>query len=359
MLDRSSARKATAMRKAIFISSLLVFSLSSSGCEQGLAYGDPNAVIVVAPEEWWPPLQDSVTAVLSPDVFTLRNERAFRVTYQAPRGIEWERLQKFKEEVLIGDPDLPWIAEALAALEDTVTYEVPGLVEVEDVWARNQHVTVMLIDPEGDIQSQVFSLVDQVHAILEQRFRRGAVQRMFVSGTKTELADTLAEEAGFSLLLPEVYRWGSEDSVYIFRNDNPDPSELIRQFGVTWRTPLPPEDLPVDSLMGWKEAVAGDHYSYPQSVDRESLRTRDLQIGAMEITEVRGAWRNPPESTWPAAGPFIFWSLACPQQDRLYFLDAWLYAPGKDKWEYILQLETILQSFRCGSAAGAPGALGS
>ena len=68
----------------------------------------------------------------------------------------------------------------------------------------------------------------------------------------------------------------------------------------------------------------------------------------MEITEVRGAWSNPPDSQWPAAGPFILWSLACPSQDRLYLIDAWLYAPGKDKWEYILQLETIMESFRCG-----------
>ena len=47
----------------------------------------------------------------------------------------------------------------------------------------------------------------------------------------------------------------------------------------------------------------------------------------------------------------MFWSVACPAQDRLYFLDSWLYAPGKDKWEYIIQLETILQTFRCGTNA--------
>ncbi len=79
--------------------------------------------------------------------------------------------------------------------------------------------------------------------------------------------------------------------------------------------------------------------------------TRNLKMGEMDISEVRGAWSNPPGSMWPAAGPFIFWSVACPEQDRLYYLDAWLYAPGKDKWEYILQLETIMGGFRCGSLA--------
>jgi hypothetical protein len=170
---------------------------------------------------------------------------------------------------------------------------------------------------------------------------------MYVSGVKTELADSLQEMAGFSLYLPEVYHWSVEDSLYIFRNDNPDPAELIRQFGVTWRTPIPTE-LTTDSLMDWKEAVSREFYAYPQAVQREELHTRSLVMGDMMINEVRGAWSNPPGSSWPAAGPFIFWTVACPEQNRLYFIDAWLYAPGKEKWEFLLQLETVLGSFRCG-----------
>jgi len=348
------------MQKAILFFLISSCCLSAAACDKGLAYGDPNAVIVVTPEDWVAPLQDSVNAVLSPDVFTLRPERTFRITFQAPVGIEWQRLQKFKEEILIGSPDDPWVAPALAVLDDTVSYQVPGLVEAEDVWARDQHVIVLLVDGNQDVPSQVFPMLDQVHAILNQRFKQGVVERMFVSGVKHDLADSLSGAAGFSLLLPEVYRFSAQDSVYIFRNDNPDPSELIRQFAVTWRTPIPAEPLAVDSLMTWKEAMADEYYAYPQAVEPETLRTRTLRMGTMSITEVRGAWSNPPESEWPAAGPFIFWSVACPEQNRLYALDAWAYAPGKDKWEYTLQLETILESFRCGSAAVAssPGASG-
>jgi len=338
------------MRNALLVFLVSSIGLTATACDMGLAYGDPNAVIVVAPEDWWPPLEDSVFAALAPDVFTLRAERTFRVTYQPPAGAEWKQLRMFKEEVLIGGPEDPWIAEALATLDDTVTFGVPGIVQAKQVWAKNQKVTMMLVDSNGDIPSQVFPMLGEVHAILDQRFREGARVRMFVSGAKTELADSLQEMAGFSLLLPEVYKWGAEDSLYVFRNDNPDPAELIRQFAVTWRTPIP-TGLTTDSLMDWKEAVSRDSYAYPQAVEREGLHTRELAMGDMTIAEVRGAWSNPPGSTWPAAGPFIFWSVTCPEQDRLYFIDAWLYAPGKEKWEYMIQLETILGTFRCGSQA--------
>jgi len=332
------------MRKALLI---FILTLPAIACNQSLAYGDPNALIVVASEENWPELSDSLFNILSPDVFTLRAERTFRVTYQPPYGVEWHRLKKFKEEILIGAPEDLWIAEALETLHDSVIIQVPGIVEAENVWAKNQKVTVMLVDPDGDVASQVFPMAEEVHATLNQRFREGAARRMYVSGTKENLADSLQQVAGFSLNLPDVYQWAAEDSLYIFRNDNPDPAELIRQFGITWRTPIPAE-MTVDSLMDWKEAVSRESYTYPQAVQRDGLHTQRLDLGGMAITEVRGAWSNPPESTWPAAGPFIFWSVTCPHQNRLYSIDAWLYAPGKDKWEYILQLETILGSFRCG-----------
>ena len=64
--------------------------------------------------------------------------------------------------------------------------------------------------------------------------------------------------------------------------------------------------------------------------------------------QIQATWVNPPEQNWPAAGPFILRSVICPEQNRMYLVDAWLYAPGKEKYEYMIQLQTILDSFRCG-----------
>jgi hypothetical protein len=335
------------MKKATLLFLLTLPALATAACDKSLAFGDPNAVIVAAPPDWWPELQDTVFAVLAPDVFTLRNERTFRLNYDDPTSPDWELKRKFREEIVIGSREHPWMVEALAAVDDTVTIAVPGIYEAEEVWARRQRVTLVLVDPAGDVKEQVLPLVEEAHRRLERRFRQGVRERMFMSGENLALADSLLRTAGFALLLPEVYGGGSQDSLYWFRNDNPSPGDLIRQVAVTWRTPIPGE-LPVDSLVAWKEAVSRTSYNVAQVVDRASLRSRSLALGDMRVFEVRGAWLNPPESSWPAAGPFILWSLACPAQSRLYLLDAWVYAPGEDKWEYILQIEAILDSFRCG-----------
>lgn len=334
------------MRHALMLSALTSMALFNTACEPGLAWGDPQAVIVVADQGSWPQVEDSVFSALSPTVWTVREDYTFRVAHRAPDDTNsWWR---FKELVLIGSEEDAWLAEALVTLPSTVAVQAPGLYETEDVWARGQKVTIIVTDPDQPLPEQVLSRIGDVHQILLTRFIRGAQNRMFLSGRDSALIDTLQAMAGFSLLLPEVYQWGVEDSVYVFRNDNPDPSELIRQFTVTWRDPAP-QDLPGDSLLDWRREISEVYWPYPQVVDRESVRTGPLPSGNLPGVEVRGAWTNPPDSMWPAAGAFILRSVSCPHQNRLYLVDAWLYAPGKDKWEYMLQLETILGSFRCGT----------
>ncbi len=335
------------MSRIVLLSALLLLPFLNTACEPGLAWGDPQAVLVVGPEEWWPTLEDSVYTVLSPTVWTVREDHTFRVTYRSPDDPNnWWR---FRELVLFGSGEESWLQEALDALPRGVEPTAPGLYEAADIWAKGQRVQIILVDPNQPVEPQVFSRISRVHETVLDRFLAGATARMFQSGRDSALLDTLSMTAGFSLLLPEVYDWGVEDSVYIFRNDNPDPAELIRHFTVAWLSPEPAEFPDSDALLDWRKAIAEAYWPYAQVVDRENLRTHPLPSTLLEGAEYRGTWSNPPGSPWPAAGAFITRGISCPHQDRYYLVDGWLYAPGKDKWEYMLQMDTIMNSFRCGT----------
>jgi len=334
------------MRKAILVLAVSLLALSNTACEPGLAWGDAQAVVVVAPREWWPQVEDSVFTVLSPSILTVREDYTFRVVWRAPDDTNnWWR---FKELVLMGSLEDAWLVEALESLPKGITPEAPNIYDIENVWAMGQKVTVVLIDPYEEVEEQVYSRIGAVHQRLLDRFLMGAAGRMFQSGIDSALVDTLQHTAGFSLLLPQVYTWGHEDSVYVFRNDNPDPAELIRQFTVSWRTPAPAE-ISIEDLFDWRKEISENYWTWPQIVDREKLRTTTLEGTNLPIIETRGTWENPPDGMWPAAGALITWTVSCPHQNRLYMIDSWLYAPSEDKWEYILQMETILHSFKCGT----------
>ena len=328
--------------RTIFATGLLASVLTACG-ESPRAWGEVNSIIVGATEEQWAAVGTMVESALETRFLTVRPEKTFRVTHQVPEGREWGLLQRFRQLLLVGTPESPWMAEALA-LTDREGFNPPEMLQVGDVWARGQNVTILLLPSEGADGAE--ELMEPLHELLDNQYRQWVHSQQFQSGPDSVLADTLWNEVGFSMLLPEVYQRRTVDSLYIFRNDNPTPTELIRQIAVTWRTPIP-EEVGQEEALAWRTALTNQYYIYPQIVDTDLAQTRRLQMGDLILEEFRATWANPPEDQFPAGGPLIVWSVPCPAQDRHYLIDAWVYAPGRDKYRYVLQLENILSSFRC------------
>lgn len=331
----------------VTVATLLLTTLLAACGDRPRAWGEVNSLIVATSQEQWDAIGEMVESAVETRFLTVRPEKTFRVTHQVPAGREWDILQRFRQLLLVGTPDSPWMAEPLARA-DRESFNPPELFQVGDVWARGQNVTVLLLPSTGAEGAE--ELMTPLHELLDGQYRQWSRGRMYLSGPDSLFADTLWNEAGFAMLLPEVYQHRTVDSVYIFRNDNPDPTELIRQIAVTWRSPIP-EELGQEELLAWRTELTDEYYVYPQVIDMELAQTRRLQLGDLILEEFRAVWSNPPEDLFPAGGPLIIWSVPCPAQNRHYLIDAWLYAPGRDKYQYVLQLETILNTFRCRSDA--------
>ncbi len=326
---------------------LLLGLLALTGCELPRAMGEANAIIIAADPDRWETLRPIVEGGLEPTIRAVADERPFRLTYQDPGVPEhWGQLQRFRQVLVIGTPDDPWIEPVLAARRGSDAPPVPGIVQVQNVWSRGQLVSALIL-PEEISQEEVVRLVDELRDILDRDFRGWVDQRMFISGRDSILADSLRQNVGFSLLLPNVYRHSARDSVFRFRNDNPSPSERIREVAVTWVVPIPEEFPTQEELEAWRPEFTRAVYNDPQDLELNLVSFGPVTVAGREGIEFQSAWVSAP-GAWPAGGPFITRVVPCPEQNRLYYLDAWLYAPGQLKYEFMIQLQTILDSFRCG-----------
>jgi hypothetical protein len=333
-------------RRPALLLSLALCAVVAGGCaeEQG-AYGDASSIVMAVPDDVWAAVEDSVYGALEPTIYTVRDEKTFTVTQVDPRNTAiWDDLKRFRQLLVVGPEGVPWIDDVLAAARERD--RDGALVQAYDVWARGQTVTA-LVTGEGAEEAELLAALDRLQALYDRQYRELAEARMFVSGRDSALIDTLQARAGFSLLFPTVYDWATRDSVYVFRNDNPDPSELIRQVAVTWASPIP-EGMEGEDFLAWRQELAENHYSDEQVAVLDGLEAGRFTHDGNDAYEIQAVWQSPP-GAWPAGGPFVLRAVACPAQDRMYLLDAWLYAPGKEKYQYMIQLESILDSFRCGT----------
>ncbi|MFQ5691216.1 MAG: DUF4837 family protein [Gemmatimonadota bacterium] len=319
-----------------------------AACGKPQAWGEQSSLIVLAPDSLWERVADSTYAVLEPTIFTTREEKKFQVTQADPGSPQFRDLRVFHRVLVFGTPDDPLIRKAARAAGRIGSLEVPSVFQANDVWASGQVVTAVVLEPGNEVESW-FRQLRAVLAMVESSFRDWVRNKMFITGPDTALARQLEEKFGFTITVPRVYdRVVRGDSVVILRNDNPDPSQLIRSLLITWSAPL--DSLSPEEAYAWRESIDGVQYNVPQGIDTIRGAVTHFLVGGREALEVTGIWHDE-KGDFPAAGPFITWLVQCP--GRTLYLDAWLYAPDKPKYEYMLQLQQILGSFSCETSAGA------
>lgn len=324
---------------------LLALPLATLGCGQQQALGKDNTVIVVTSgDSLWAEVRDTTFRALEPTFFTTREEKKFYVEAVDTASIEeFNQLRGFKRVLVFGTPDNRFVREVADAAGVPVP-EPPSLVHTADVWARNQDVTAVVLEPGRRAESWK-GLLPAVATRIRERYEEFVLRRMYVSGPDTTAIDSLRQRFGFGIAFPTVYDVAVREEgqgPVIVRNDNPDPSELIRSVLVDWRSP-PLDTLTEEAALEWRAAVDSVHYNVPQAVDTVH-HSRRLRANGRPALEVVGVWSDEGTS-FPAAGPFVLRLVQCPE--RTYLLDAWVYAPGKDRYQYDIQIRHILDSFVC------------
>lgn len=334
------------MRSAFSI--LVLAGLAGTGCEAARrttgAHGEESSIIILAVDSLWTQVGDSVLATLEPRTFTVRDEKMFEATWASPLTEDWITLRTFRQVLTIGVAGDGWVSPAL---DDSVP-AAPAVVETPNVWAQDQTVTAVVL-PSENSAGALLSLLPQLSARFDARYRAYVQRRMYMSDVNTELRDSLRANAGFSLLLPRIYRSEPVDSVQVFRNRAGVGSELYRTIIVASR-PGVMTDANADTVLAWRDRITPLVFE-PQLTERERIEEKPLPEEGNGALQVQGIWRGA-DVTLPSAGPFIDRLIPCPAEGRTYFVEGWLYAPARRKYEYMIQLETLLDSFECGPFTG-------
>jgi hypothetical protein len=318
---------------------VFVLALLASACGRPEAFGDDKTMLAVMSPELWEDVSRDVERVIRPTIRSVRSEKTFTVTHQDPQAPEWADQRGFHMLLVAGTAEDVVVQEVAARAPEPLSG--PGLYRIPDVWSSGQIVALALLPPEGGAK-QLRAHLGQINVIMDEKFRLAVRDRMFEVGADTTGAKELMAAAGFELTVPANFKLQQNDSIYLWRADDPNVQELIRQVAVTWRSPVPP-GLEAEDILQWRSDVQAD-FSGPQDVNLADSNAGPFDHRGRMAYQIQARWRSGRRS-----GPFSTRAVICPEQDRMYLVDSWLYAPDQDKYEYLIQLETILQSFRCGA----------
>lgn len=313
-----------------------------AACDGPAVEGDRHALIAVASADRWSEMEDDVRAAVERQVSGVTDERVFTVVHQEPYGEGWETRSLAPLLLVIGTTEDPWVQEALDAMESP--RGDPGLQRAVGVWAEGQVANILILPASGEdeeMDEHLAALYAQLHA----DFRAMVRAAMYAEGANSELADTLWENEGFGILVPDTYAYSRSDSTFLFWPEQGADPEVERQIAITWMNPAP-SSLELEEVLDWRERTAREHYGTPQEVIGRVTAERIAFAGYIAL-EVRGQWSRRAESGETQQGSLLTRVAVCEGQDKAYLLDSWIHTPEAETYEYVVQLETILDTFRC------------
>lgn len=325
---------------------IAILSAAPAGCGEPSAVGEVNQIVVAISAELREALGDDLRFALEPREFVVRDERVFDVAYIDPRDTAWERLRVLRHILLIGSADEPLIAEALASNRHGSRLDPPAVIQLSDVWAKRQTVTVALLPPEAGADEVTDLLQSTGDAYLRQ-FEDLVQARTALREMNTSAASRFQRELGFTLSLPARYQHEERGpGVFTFRDEQPDPTMPVIRFVTVESRAVGEVDWSAAGAGAWR-ADLGKRLNQPPQITRALPTALQGVRSGGRVIEIRGTWTNP-EGEWPAAGPFITHLVECPE--RVFLVDAWLYAPASEKYELMFQINRILNTFHCSAA---------
>jgi len=181
---------------------------------------------------------------------------------------------------------------------------------------------------------------------------------MFGTKSTQGVSTLLKRDYGIELRVPVGYLLADKQDDFIWLRQI--ESNRDKDVFITWKPYTSEYQLLPDSVIEWRDAVAKKYlYEDPENpISYLVTEKKNFPISVKQVTlnkhfamQVRALWRT---NTTTMGGPYIGYALVDQPKGRLYYIEGFAFAPGKDKREIMRELDTILSTFRTSADLTTP-----
>ncbi|MEA2063833.1 MAG: DUF4837 family protein [Gemmatimonadota bacterium] len=307
-------------------------------------------ILVICSDSVWKAVEKDLRRAVEKTILAVRREQIFEISQTNAEFVsyykEWNKvilIESLENQALLAD-----VVEK--KMLDKISQGQGLFFTNFDVWATGQRVAGLAASRDDQLGGLVREYGDRIFKDFLRQLEENEKLRMFGSGKNRTLADSLAREQGFSIMLPQVY----EPST---RGDSLPPNQMlwvhmdpVRSVFISWcqGEDLPEQNLSKDSLAAARDRLVGEIYPSARTVPGR-VDTSTVSAQGLERLRVYGVWENHREMS---GGVYITHIIEVPEQNRRYTIDCLLFCPDprQNKYRFLFQLDRILESFKvCGT----------
>ena len=355
------------MKKQIFKSAVLLFVTFLLGCSAEVrdkltptpnAMGKVNEVVVIADKSIWEgPVGDSIQYYLSSAYLILpQPEPIFDLRHLTPEDLVEAPIRKnFRSYLIIGNLSNNTSETSNLIRQDLGTEKVNRAKKDKNFnisighnkWANPQLLIYQFANSEDEmivnIKKNYQAIIQKIHEHDEPFIKANTYQ----AGSNLELTKKVKNEFNANINIPDDYFMAMDDSVSNTlwlrkETDFLSSNIFIHKRKYTDQKQLSKEGIKeIRNELGKHVSTEAENtYMYINDVDLPMF-LKTMQIDNHYAVEARGIWEI--ENDY-MGGPFISYVIHDADTNELLYLDGFIHAPGKEKRNYIQQLEKIFTS---------------
>lgn len=295
--------------------------------------GKTSELLVIMNEPYWNgSMGDSVRSWFGQDVPGLPQVEPCFTTPNVNMSLLNNRMFKTHRNIFIADID--------------EKYQKAFIETKEDLWASPQRV-VRVNSPDLKGFNKMFDEYRQAFLTLYHNNEIRRIQTTFKAGEKISIRQKLMRDHQISMVFPEGFMIAKEfDNILWIRKETQTESQglLISFEAYENKSQFDKKNLIMRRNVLTRKHIPGPtEGSYMKVSAFYEPDYRQFSFHDNFAVEMRGLWDVENDFM---GGPFLSYSFYDEKLEKLVTLDSYVYAPGSDKRDLLLQMEAIMKTYK-------------
>ena len=325
---------------------------------QTKASGDPGEVILVMDSAHWrTELGDEITQTFRSEVLGLpRPEPLFTVRYIKPT--EFRSILRYARNIII----VAVLDNYSSESERVKNFFTPNSIDIikenpdlfilpqKDTWARGQEVLYMFSNTEAGLTQKIAENREVLRAHFNNIEKRRLASGLYAAKELRQVGQLLLENHNFSLRVPFGWRieYEQQNSPFIWiRNPGLEVDKNLWIYYQDYTS-----DQIFTNVSDFRNRITRKYIFEDKERNDTSYVVIQPEIPPVDKTinfrdkyavESRGLWKTNNNSM---GGPYVSYVFVDESLNRVYYIDGFVYSPGKSQRELVRELETILWTFK-------------
>ena len=222
----------------------------------------------------------------------------------------------------------------------------------EDEFARGQKIMYLFGKDEKTLIKNIAEHETRVQGFFNQAENERLKTGLFKAKEGTGLTNLLVKDHNASMRVPFGYKLVLNQPGFIWFRQINDESD--KNIFVTYRKYTSEKAFEDESIINLRDSIAKvqlfedpddpeTHILTETAVPFVPVVSRKINFNKKFAVETRGLWKT---ANLSMGGPFLGYTLVDEELGRLYYIEGFVYSPGKDQREFMREMEVILSTFK-------------